>query len=456
MTTRLVKGFFVFFVRFVVMKGLLTITAAVLFANNLARAQMPPAHPTYVDAQGGLSLDEAIGRAIEQEPSLRAARTEIDVARGTRRQAGLRPNPTLSLERREEPAGTDNQTAVSVEWPLDLFRKTGRVQTAERELEATERSVADRERLLAAGVRMQYGQAAAAIRNVAVADDLVSAIRRQFELLRARVEEGASPPLERDLLDVELHRAESERLLAMGRADAAMVDLKRSLGWRADAQLALRDTMETLVLREQATADPAAAPQVDAVVQDRSDVREAEARLRLAEARIDRARREGRFDVSLFGMYMRMDAGFPQRGFDPAGGLERVRGVFHYLAGGAMVTVPFRNRNQGEIAAAEAARTGAEARLEAAELTARAEIAAAAARDGQAQRAVALFAGGVRGLARQNLDVVGQTYELGRATVFDVLTEQRRYLDIERAYTDALREAWEARTALKRALGDVR
>jgi outer membrane protein TolC len=62
----------------------------------------------------------------------------------------------------------------------------------------------------------------------------------------------------------------------------------------------------------------------------------------------------------------------------------------------------------------------------------------------------------VRGLARQNLDVVGQTFELGRATVFDVLTEQRRFLETERAYTSALREAWDASTALKRARGDGR
>ena len=63
---------------------------------------------------------------------------------------------------------------------------------------------------------------------------------------------------------------------------------------------------------------------------------------------------------------------------------------------------------------------------------------------------------GSRTMARQNLDVVTQTYELGRATVFDVLNEQRRYLDLERAYTVALREAYDARTALRRAMGDVR
>ena len=51
-------------------------------------------------------------------------------------------------------------------------------------------------------------------------------------------------------------------------------------------------------------------------------------------------------------------------------------------------------------------------------------------------QAVKLYGGGAQALARQNLAVVGQSYELGRVTVFDVLAEQRRYLDVERAYTE--------------------
>ena len=74
----------------------------------------------------------------------------------------------------------------------------------------------------------------------------------------------------------------------------------------------------------------------------------------------------------------------------------------------------------------------------------------------RAQRAVGLYSGGMRTLARQNLDVVQQTFDLGRATVFDVLAEQRRYLEVEQAYTTALREAWEARAALNRALGEMK
>jgi outer membrane protein TolC len=90
------------------------------------------------------------------------------------------------------------------------------------------------------------------------------------------------------------------------------------------------------------------------------------------------------------------------------------------------------------------------------ELAAGAEVSSAAARDRQAQAAFHIYRDSVRELARRNLEVVRQTFELGRATVFDVIAEQRRFIDVERAYTTAAREAWEARTELKRTTGETR
>ena len=151
-----------------------------------------------------------------------------------------------------------------------------------------------------------------------------------------------------------------------------------------------------------------------------------------------------------------MDSGFPQRGVAPDGGLERVRGQFNYWSAGAMFTIPVLNRNQGDVAVARAERTGATAAYDAARLAAEAELASARARDERAREAVKIYGAGAQALARQNLTVVGQSYELGRVTVFEVLAERRRYLDVERAYTEALRAAYEARTALNRALGENR
>src|SRR5262249_30261271 len=136
-----------------------------------------------------------------------------------------------------------------------------------------------------------------------------------------------------------------------------------------------------------------------------------------------------------------------------SGGLVPIQGVFNYAAAGATLTMPLRNRNEGEIAAAQATATGAAATLEAAKLSARAGNAAATARSAQNRAAVARIEEAVR-LARQNLDTVRQTYELGRMTVTDVLAEQRRFLDLERAHTGALRETYDAEASLRNSRGE--
>jgi outer membrane protein TolC len=120
-----------------------------------------------------------------------------------------------------------------------------------------------------------------------------------------------------------------------------------------------------------------------------------------------------------------------------------------------MVMVPLSDRRQGEVAAAQAARAGAAADLEAAALQASSELAAAQARDALARRAAAIYTTDTLALARQNLSVVGRAHELGSLTVFEVLAEQRRYLELQEAFTRALGDAYEARQALRRALGDV-
>jgi cobalt-zinc-cadmium efflux system outer membrane protein len=433
----------------------LSVLIATLLTGVSTSAQSPggraPLAGRFVDPANGLSLEQAIACAIEQEPSLRAARSQVEAAQGTKLQASLRPNPSFSFERREEPSGTDNLTTLGVEWPLDLFRRSERIAVADREVTTAQLSAADRERLLAAEVRMRYGDVLAAIRDLELFDELLAATQKQYDLLRARVEEGASPPLERDLVDVELRRVQAERLLQAGRTETAVFELKRVLGMKANTTLTVRDTFEALVQRESALARD-----TSTAVEQRADVREAAARIDTAVAKIDRAQSEARFDVSLFANYMRMDAGFPQRGFAPDGGLERVRGQFNYWSAGAMLSIPVLNRNQGEVAVAHAERTGAAAAYDAARLAAEAELASARARDERAREAVKIYGAGAQALARQNLTVVGQSYELGRVTVFEVLAERRRYLDVERAYTEALRAAYEARTALNRALGENR
>ena len=394
----------------------------------------------------GVSLTQAIALALAREPATRSARADVEVARAMRIQAGLRANPTVSLEQRQEPGGSDSATEIGVEWPLELFRRGPRVAVADAELRVAEFEESELRRQLAVDVSAAYGEAVAANRQLAILDEVLAVATKQLELLRARATQGAVPTLDRDMVDVEVRRIQAERLIYVGRADRALVRLKRLLALPLDAPLRTTQALDELVASPPAGDRSAARP----------DILAAQARVRVEEQRLEAARNEGRADVTIFANYMRMDAGFPQRGFGLAGGLERVRGQFNYLTAGAMVTLPLWNRQQGTIAAAAAARQGAEARLEAVQLTAAAEVAEARVWQEQAHRAVALYADGMRPLARRNLDTVRETYQLGRATIADVLAEQRRYLDVERAYTDALVDAYTSAVSVRRATGELR
>jgi len=405
-------------------------------------------------AQEG-TIEQLVATALDRSPELRAARTGITAAGGQLTQAGLRPNPTVSGSRMLM-TGAQHQTLVELEWPLDLFRRPARIGTAQHTVEATTLSVQDRERLLAASVREQAGRLLAARRNVEIITEGLTAARRMRELLDSRVTEGEIPKLEANIAAVEAGRIEADLTLAQADADASAIELKALAGLRPNEPLVLRESLEALV---RGTGSPApaslAAPPVLSLAA-RPDIREATARVALADAKIEQARREGRADMSVVANYGREGYGFEQRGFDSAGRLVPVAGNFHSVEIGASLMLPFRNRNQGAVASAEAERSGEQEVLAARQLAAQAEVDAAVVRDREAQRAVDLYATSLRDLARQNVDVQLEAYDLGRTPLTDLLAEQRRYLDVEAAYTSILARAWDARVSLRRARGDIR
>ena len=187
----------------------------------------------------------------------------------------------------------------------------------------------------------------------------------------------------------------------------------------------------------------------------RADVREAAARVNLVDARLNQARREARVDLSLQGGYSHAQLRFPLRGVDAHGMLMPIEQVVHTALIGARVSLPLWNRNQGTIEALTAERAGATDTLAARERQARAELDTALLQDREARRAIEQYSA-IRELARQNVDVFLESYDLGRATLADVLIEQRRYLDVETGYTALLARAYDATVALRLARGETR
>jgi cobalt-zinc-cadmium efflux system outer membrane protein len=257
------------------------------------------AFSTSAVAQEG-TVEQLVATALERSPEIRAARTAITAAGGQLTQAGLRPNPTLSGSQMLM-TGAQHQTLLEVEWPLDLFRREGRVGTAQHAIEATTLGVQDRERMLAASVRSQAGRVLAARRNVDIMNEALIAARRMRELLDSRVTEGETPKLDANIAAVEAGRIEADLAIAQADADAAAIELKALAGLRSSDPLNLRDSLEALVRANPANAADATTPSVAA----RADIREATARIALADARVEEARRQGKTDMSLVGNYGR-------------------------------------------------------------------------------------------------------------------------------------------------------
>jgi cobalt-zinc-cadmium efflux system outer membrane protein len=401
----------------------------------------------YLDPVAGLTLEDALSQAREHEPGLRGVRAQVDVAQGQRTQAGLRPNPSVLFAEQQQPGGTDSQTRIEVQWPLDLARRSARIHAAAAAVDASTLAVAARERELAGMVRQAFGEAAAAVQDLAVADAVLGIALEQQRLVTARVDQGAAPPVEQAVVTVDVLELRAAAVAAAGRVERSLVGLGRLLGLPAATPIKLRAPLEELVRGDSVSSPPS--------IDRRPDILEAQAAVTTADAEIARVRAESRPDVSLTGMYMRMDAGFPQQGFAPSGVVEPIRGVFHYVSAGAMVTVPLLNRNQGTIAAAEAMRMKAASALDTARATADAEITSARTRNEHARAALDIL-DPARAVARQNVSVMQQSYQLGRATLVEVLEQQRRFIEFERQYSAALSEAYAAGQELIHASGDIR
>jgi len=249
---------------------------------------------------------------------------------------------------------------------------------------------------------------------------------------------------------VELNRLRSIRETAEGKAQIEMLELRNLLGMTPEEPLSLRGDFNDVIAPLPSLADA-----TELALSNRPDLKLAKAAESFAEARIEQARAEGRLDASLTAGYQRMAFGYPLNGINDAGHLSPIQGTFHYFTVGVSLDLPVRNKNQGAIEAAVAEAEAAKRRREFLELTVRREVASAYAQYNSAARAQEIFRVGVKDQANANLNVVRQTYELGSKTLIDYLGEQRRFIDLQNSYIDALLDTYKARVEIERAVAST-
>lgn len=403
-----------------------------MFPSAARAADQNSLSTTPIAAPSPDGADALVRQALVSNRELATARLEITRSKARLRQSTLLPNPVLEVEQTGGVLGisegeVERRAEISV--PIEYGGKRGRrIDVAEAELRASEAFVADRERRLAAEVRRLYSAAIAASRELAFTNELTRIDAEIGNVLQVRVREGDAPPLEANLLRVEVDRLLSRRAMLEGRRRTTEVQLATVIGLPADARIALGDSYGDGVIV------PTAEDAVQLALQRRPDLRAAELNVAAAEAGLQLANAQGLPDVTLFGGYTKGRGGFDDT---PVGPLTDQDQLFN---AGVGISLPVFNRNQGAKAEAAAAIEQAKRLRELTELQIRAEVESAVVRYRAAEAAIEVFRQGVIQRSIENVRTIRAAYEAGAFTISEFLAERRRLVDAQRELTEALSE----------------
>ena len=177
--------------------------------------------------------------AFERNREILAAQQRVAEARGLLRQAGVRPAATVEVNAGSgRPLGTQGEEEYAVGYfhPIETAgKRSKRVQVAEKGLALAEAELAERSRQLAYEVKTRYIDAVANQRKAEVIERIVGVNRESYRMVDARVQRDDAAPLERQLLLVEVNRAEAQRATAIGQVQATRSELQRAAAIGPDA-----------------------------------------------------------------------------------------------------------------------------------------------------------------------------------------------------------------------------
>ncbi|WP_026136825.1 TolC family protein [Pseudomonas sp. CBZ-4] len=375
-----------------------------------------------------LTLDSALQSAFANNPDLAAAQWEIDIAQGGRQQAGLIPNPVLSVDAEDTRRDT-RTTGVKLSQTLELGGKRGaRIDVASRAQDAAALTLEQRRNTLRADVIDSYYSALRAQERLDLAQRSLALAERGLVVANGRVTAGKTSPVEATRAQVQL----SEIRLELNRAQMGLTD-----GYRRLAASTGSATVEFQAVATQGLPQLPAA-QLLARLEQTAELRLAELQILQGEASVglEKAQRIPDLDVSIGSQY-------------DAGARERVNLV------GVSMPLPLFNRNQGNVLAASRRADQARDLRNATELRLRTETRQALDLWQTANSEVRAFNQQILPAAQSAVDSATRGFEMGKFNFLDVLDAQRTLIAARTQYLVATAQATDAWVRIERIYGDL-
>ena len=278
-----------------------------------------------------LTLQQAVDRALADNPTLIAAREHVSATRSTEITAGLRQNPNLTLLGQNINLPANNPDGNPYFYSANVSRlfergqkRRWRIDSATATAGQTESQMRDTERQVALQVRQAFTNMLIARGALGIAEENLRDFHKTLDLSQARLDAGDIPRNDFERIDLQLAQFESD-------FDNAELNLHK-----ASAQLQLLFGIERpdLTLELDGKLDPPAIAltrdeAVAKAIASRPDLAAANQGLRAAQANARYAISQGTSDPTLSGEYER-------------NGIDNTFG--------ASIAIPLRifDRNQGE------------------------------------------------------------------------------------------------------------
>ncbi|MFH1719041.1 MAG: TolC family protein [Planctomycetota bacterium] len=248
--------------------GIVRSPARATATSTAQRAEMAET----VEPTGVITLKEALGLALVQNPELRASYWGVRVADAGRLQASLRPNPELEVEVEEvggagDRSGFDGaETTIQIAQPIELGQKRAK-RTA---LAALEKDLAqwdyEAKRLdVRTEVTKAFVEVLAAQQRVQLTEELLKLSQELLETVAQRVDAGKDSPLEKTKAAVVVSNSRIQHEQAIRNLQVARKQLAST--WAAGALMFERaagrlDSMDPVPLIEALTDSIARNPDI--------------------------------------------------------------------------------------------------------------------------------------------------------------------------------------------------
>jgi outer membrane protein, heavy metal efflux system len=395
------------------------------FAWFLFLLAAPGRAQTPVSEQKTITLEELQQMALQNNPTFAQSAANVQAAEGRKKQSGLYPNPTVGYQGEQIRGGSfhGGEQGFFIQQDIVLSGRLGLNRTiSDQELKQAETEAEEQKVRVFTNLRMSYIQALAAQQTLELRQNLSKladdAVQTSHQL--ANVGQADAP----DVLESEVEAQQAELAVTMAEQNQQRI-------WKALSAVVGNLRLPLMRLEGKLEDNPPvnADELVEKIANDSPAVRIAELGVKRAEASLARAKRESIPDLQIRG-------GMEQNGellSEPNGKAVGLQGFAD-----VGVRIPIFNRNQGNVATANADVERARREVERVKFVLRERAASVVQNYTFSQTAVDRYKNQMLPRAQKAYEMYAKKYREMAAAYPQVLIAQRTLMQLEVSYITAL------------------